>query len=430
MIPSADRSKRQAGTSLMELMFGLAITGFALIAIVYFISKSKGGMSRNLATLELIDANERISSNLHNALASNIAVVGIYPGSSPDFSGLHAVMAQSLSVSGAPSPVSFTLEPILSVDTVPDFSGDASDMSGKVGNELYFVSTLPPVTVTVNLTTSGTGTVINASNNTSLSSRSYVVAVDRLQFVALYLTQSGPLMTNGVKPLRLVEWRSRPYVSWTSLSQSAQGSVDNGAYLTATCAALVPLGYTLAIDTQHMDGNPLSNNATPGYFCYTLANSGSAPATPATPPGTFAQSSWAYIDEYSGSQALYMRGITNIGRIQKQRSDSDLVEPESLSFAYNSVTAPSTSTPLSTFISVGRDSKPLVVPAMATVERGLATNAGFPGGFEVLVFGDVNDRKIILRHVLMMANADVVNRNRQQFLALEGQDYMTCITQY
>jgi hypothetical protein len=408
-------SHNQAGASLLELMMVLAITGFALGAIVTFISRSRGDMTRVEATSELVYANQRISENLKTSLDGVTDIVANY-GGAPDFSALHAVIRASILASAtAPQPVPFSIQPIIQNANMADLTG--SSMAGDVGNEFYFVASLSPVSATVYLSTTAATTTIISNPVPPLPQniQAYVVNIDRLQFGALYLTRGKGALKNGQAPLRLVEWRSQPYAALDNLSQTT------GAYLTASCQAMINLGYNIAInDSQVLD-------TVNSYW--TLTSLGVV--APGAAPATFAESSWAYVDEFNLSQGSHRPTPgKDWGQVRGESTHAVVAAPSTLSFAFNNVTTAANPTLLATYSTESRINGAMKVPAYATPDLGGSTFAGFPGGFEVLVVGHPGGREVLMRHVLIMGEADSVSRQKNQFLAMDAQDYLDCTTNY
>lgn len=401
---SARASAKQGGASLLELMMVLAITGFALTAIVRFIARSNGTMAHLEGTSELIYSTQRISENMRQSLLGASDIVADY-GGSPDFSALHGRIAASIAASSAPKQVTFSAQPVIQNATMADITGIA--MANYVGNELFFVSALPPITFTVNL--SGTALALTINANT----QGYVVSMDRLQFVAFYLTQTNKNMRNGMPALRLVEWRSSPYAVLGSLTQTG-----GGGYMTGTCAAMVSAGYNLAIDSSKPQD-------TVGAY-WTVSATGLVAAGAA--PATFSQASWAYVDEYNLTQnnRPLLPG-KNWGQIRGERTGTNYAAPSTFSFAYNSVSSAAVPVPFAIYTSANRVGASLQVPAYATPDRG-GTN--FPGGFEVLVVGRPGAREVLIRHVILLSIAEIVGKGTKQFQAVDGQDYFTCDTNY
>lgn len=410
------RLGRQDGTSLMELMFVLAMTAVTLTTLVRFIMRSRGDMSRVECTTALHYANHRINDNLNATMNSALVYVADY-GGAPDMSSLHTIMYNSVSASAtAPPPVTFSAQPIVQNANMPVFSpGSASDMAPYVGNELYMEVSIAPVTFTVclsNTTTAATITSILSSPCTG-TSIGYTMSIDRVQFVSEYLAKKpGPSMKNGLPPLRLVEWRSRPYVRYNSLSEMAQ---TGGTLMTATCQALTSLGYNLAIGDSVSDTaqNYISFNSSAAF------SGGSAPAT-------FPEASWAYVDEFNLTQVYKGLSTTaTAGRVRTDRTFAGYVAPATFSFAYNSRTSTAVPSPQVSFTGASRNGGQLAVPAIAQIDRG---GPGFPGGFEVLIVGRPGAREVLVQYTDMMNASDSVSRGRTQFLGMDDQTYATSDT--
>lgn len=417
MIAFIARLRRsESGTSLMEMMFVLAMMAITITGLVRFVMRARGTMSRVEAASTLNFANQRIGENLRTTLSAALVYVADY-GGTPDMSSLHSIMANSLTASAtAPVQVTFSAQPIVQDANMPVFASGtitAGDMGAYVGNELYLVASVAPVTFTVCLSSTTTAATIASVLAPCVSPNiGYTMSIDRVQFVAQYLAKKSGGMKNGLSPLRLVEWRSRPYVRYNSLSEMAQSA---NPLLTATCQALSSLGYTLAIADAVSD-------TVKSYITFNSSASFSGGAA----PNTFPEASWGYVDEYNLTQVY--RGLsttTSLGRIRTERTFAGYVAPTTFSFAYNSRTSTAVPVPYVKFTNAGRDGGPLNVPNMAKIDRAAP---GFPGGFEVLIVGRPGAREVLVHFTTMLNAADSISRGRTEFLGMDGEAYITSDT--
>ena len=414
------RGQGQEGASLMELMFTMAIGAVVLVSISRFILKARGSMSREEATSELIASNRRVQDNLRAGLNAADLLLLRYP--TTDCSALRTAIINSISATaGSPLPVTFSGM----AEAIDDSKVDLSGGSGASwGNELFYVASLPPVTFTVSVsgTATSAGPVLLAPTDLSWYAHTYNVSVDRIQFVAVYLSQqTGKNLKGGVKPLRLVEWRSKPYAT-LDLGSNWRGDWVPGAVLTGTCQALLGAGYAVVVDSN--PGNVLNTTvgASGGYYSI----SGNAAFTNVAIPANLGRSSWAYLDEFTLSQTFGISAIRDQGQVSRLKTGKGYAGSAGYSVAYNTLSPTVNSTlKVTKLLGVAENGSALKVPAYAQAD--LNSMAGFPGGFEVGVVGRPKSREVFIRLVQMAGSADVlaVRQGAKDFLGVESENYIT-----
>jgi prepilin-type N-terminal cleavage/methylation domain-containing protein len=414
---------RQRGATLIEVMVTLAIAGVVLVAITRLTTKAGGALTRAEAQSELESANRIISENLRASLASNILLVADYGAAHP-YAALRDKVRASAAAAGAPAPVTHSAPAVvLDRDHVPrstgyDTAAERALLAASAGNELIFVSTIQPLTLTAWVqypcATCTSGVLARATPSmTSTSILGQPVSIDRIQFVYIYLAKENRPLRGGLFPLRLVEWRSQPYATYSYLQQAS------GALLTSTADALVQAGYSTAVDTAHL----LELNA--GY--YSVASSGAV--TLLAGPANFAQGSWSYLDEFNLHQD-YRTARTDYGRLRRRSAPGGMAGAIRYSVAYNTPAGggaldPAREQVLLDGLSAGGGQ--IRVPLYAQEDRG---GAGFPAGFEVVIVGRTGAREILARRVLMASAASASRQLQRQYLAQQAEDYITVENQY
>ena len=380
----------QHGLTLVELLFAMAMFGVLLVVVVRFTSDTRFGLMRNEAASELSTRNRILASNLRATIHSNRLLL---PRSSVYDDVRAIVKASPASVSGTPLPVAFSLSPQLVNAQEPQLLTPPSATSGAWGNELLMVANLPPVQLTVCY--SG---CVGAPNSATIREE---VSVARLQFVYLYLAQDPshrvPGLTGG--GLRLVEWRSQPFLNYNTLDYSAPR-------LTGTVKAALAQGYTSAV--SHSSLHDAAN------AFYTLQNNDVTPLANLGAPAVLSQSHWAYVDEFDLSAHLNPRPGLNRGRIRRSGGGGDVAGPSNIVIALNTY-QPSVN-PTWKAVQLRGPGRQISLPRYATPDNGAAN---FPAGFEVGIFGKPNARQVIVNHVLMATGG--YGTPSGQYLAHEAQ---------
>lgn len=381
----------QGGYSLIELMIVVAMAGITLAAIVHFAFRTKLDLIRQEGAGDLAFRNARISQNLRATVAS--AQLALVKGSM-DFSGLRALILQSVQASGAPQPVAFSAPLTTQALHQPNLD---SPTTGVWGNELMLLTAATPISFT-------------ASSNTCTE----IISADRYQFVYIYLTQvnGSGVLPNGGKPLRLVEWCSQPVISYQSILPY-QSEASCAGRLTATALNLNKLGYTVAFDAL----SPTPNSVA----FYQILSPCASPTdcwTQGVVPATLGQSSWAYLDDFDYIESFTCRPGLNLGQISREMNTSTISGPSLCSVAYNDVSPYSNA---SLFVNgLEGPGAALLVPKYAVPQEGGL--AGFPAGFEICMVGAPHAREFYLRHVLMLSAATRSSSTGTVFMANEKED--------
>ncbi|HTB33328.1 MAG TPA: type II secretion system protein [bacterium] len=406
----------QRGYSLVELMFVVGIAGIAIASIVRFSFTSRMNLSRQEVATDLYSTNARIGSNLRADLGSAQEILANYNGAAPgDDSALMAMVRTSAVAGGAPHPVAFTLPALVAPMNDPDLTGTAATTWG---NELMYVASVAPITFTVQDVTAWGGCTCTATS----------FAAERVQFVYDYLTNQGTGNVPGLGPaLRLVQWRSAPYIDYfQSLDPSQSGRSPIG--LSETCATLLNYGYTTAFDTRQPQSISLA--------FYVILTASAATSTGVnteysylvSPVTTLGTSSWAFMDEYDSLQAYKVRPNVNLGRVSSSGMFGSIASPYTKSMAYNNVGA---SSPMTSVLD--SPGSLLQVPKYAQADlsvAGLGGGPGFPGGFEVAIMGPNGQRQVYMRRVLMASGGSKPGAKPRTFMAHEAADEVTVNNPY
>lgn len=360
--------KSARGLTLVELLFVMAMAGVMLVAVVNFIGRTRSGLMKQEGRSELGRRGSLISSNLRSGLRSSVLLL-----TRGDFPGLQAIVEASLNGLSAPARVAFSQLPAIHNAVVPPLNTSAG---ADWGNQLFFISALQPVSVTV---------CYGICNGSQTSATALTVNIGRFQFGAYYLSQDRaarlPSLPGG--GLRLVEWRSTPYINYADLN-----AYSGTPLLSHTVKALTTLGYSTAFKLN-------SANDSNAAF-YTLQGTSPWDLTgPSPPPAFFPTYAWAYLDDFDDVLEINPKPNTNRGRVIRSGGQGLIAGPASYMVALN--TSPTTSASLNLNAVLG-PGKRLDVPAFATPNL---WGDGYPGGFEVGIFGQPNGREVVLRTVLI-----------------------------
>jgi hypothetical protein len=392
---SRARQASEAGLTLTELMFALGMASILLVAVVRYVADTRTSLLKQEVNSVLTSRSARISANLRAGVGGARLLMADH-GGTPDFNPYRDWVRNGIAAlaPATPAPAPFTLPPLVSNYSSAQLSSLSADARASWGNELLFLANLQPVTLTVRY-------------GTHLTAVAQVLSLDRAQFVYLYPTLV-PLRGGGMSQgLRLVEWRSQPYVLYGSMSESS------GQRLTKTCEALLAMGYQWALDADAI--------TEPDQAWYRIKDSGSPllEADAAGPP-LAPQAHWAFVDDYDYVADFRPQPGRDRGQVSTASGSTALVAPARFVLAFNTVDPDNNpALKVRTLIGPGRS---LQVPAHAQADRGAL--AGFPGGFEVAVIGQPGAREVVLRHVLMSVAATDPGRGPGSHLAYDALNFV------
>jgi len=402
-----DPRRHELGLTLVEQLFVLAMVGFMLVPVMNYLRDTRNSLLRSENQGELLRRNVRIGSNLRTGLSTTDLLLARY-SAGPDLSDLRTRIKNSV-----PAVVAFSTAPMVENATEPKLLSPPSATSDSWGNELMYLANLNPVTFTVCYT----GCVGAPTSSTLRDS----VSVDRMQFVYIYLAQD-PNARLGTLPgggLRLVEWRSRPFISYGAISQFTD--VSGKARLTESVKYLSGAGYNLAFDKD--------NPTTPEDAFYRISPTGATLATmvdnTVVAPSTFSRSSWAYVDEYDYSMETSPPAQIDRGRISRGAGGGQVSGPGDVMVALNTF-QPTTSATWK-LDGIRLPGKAGNVPQYATGDLG---TAGFPAGFEVSVWGRPSARIVVLRRVLISVSGADRKAPPKTWPGHESIDYVSVKNDY
>lgn len=392
------RRDSERGLTLTELMVALAMMSILLGAVMRYAFSTQQGLLKQEASAELLTRSGRINSNLRAGLNGVRLLLADY-GGAPDFSAYRSLVRSSIAAQpGTPQPAPFTLPPVVTNARYANLGATNTAERAHWGNELLFLATLQPLTLTVKFATSPSPTAQSLS-------------LDRVQFVYIYPALVSLNRGGQAQALRLTEWRSQPFILYGSLSEST------GQRLSKTCEALVDAGYTWAYD--------LDQATEMDQIWYQVKDSGSPLLVPdAGGPGTLPQAYWAYVDEYDFVGSFHARPGLDQGRVARTGGGA-ASGPANFILAFNTVdpaTEPQWRSP-----KLSAPGKALQVPAYAQAGRG--GQPSFPGGFEVAILGKPQARELVLRHVLSAVGA-IDPRADMGRRAYEGLDFVAVKNDY
>lgn len=376
----------EAGLTLTELMVSLAMMSILLVSIVRFTGMSRSGLMKQEVSAELLNRSTRLSTNLRTSLGGARLLMADF-GVTPDYSSYRTwVRASIASQTDTPQPVSYTLPPKVTNARSAELAALSDSARAIWGNELLFLATMQPLTLTVQYPTTAT---------------TQTLSLDRVQFVYIYPAlvkqPSGPMG----QALRLVEWRSQPYVLYGSIDEST------GQRLSKTCQAMAALGYTWAFD--------LDQASVPSAAWYQINTSAPDPRVPhPTGPSVAPRGNWAYAEEFDSVATYRAKPGVDLGRISRHSGSSVQTGPAGFVLASNTGTTASEQ-----LQGAGRT---LTVPENALKDRD--SQVGFPGGFEVAIIGRPQAREVVLRHVLVGLAATEIRGGRPR-LAYEGLQFIS-----
>jgi hypothetical protein len=383
-------------------MATVALVGLLTGLFVKFVGDSAFNLNRVQSENDLVRINERLTSNLHESIQSAQTIFCYYadqaPGPQNILSSYNSLIAagEAASTSQPPAAVAFSALP-----TAFDSDSLTAAVAGNnIGNRLMFAANIPTLKMTVQLSASPVW-------NTEVS-------LDRYQFVDLYLGSypNTPIPAFGLPAasygtMQLVEWRSIPFVNYTELLRFS------GNKLTQTCKALSAAGYNYAWD-------PGQTNSAAAFYAITA----SSPylATTGGSIGTLAENSWSWVTQYD-KVLRYDYSPAPIGRVQNLAPGGNVgLYKIRYGIAYNTAATTSQALRMTSLVGDYAITMPtpgpmggqtgLFVPVWANPDSVPANSAstgfpggnGFPGGFEVAVFGQAGARKVYTRVVSFAAS--------------------------
>jgi hypothetical protein len=397
----------QDGLTLVELLFLIAMTTVAISVFSRFILGTRNATARQEASGELMQRGMRISTNLRSGLQGAELIIANYADNPPggNLATLHGIVYSSVIASGAPAPVTFSCWPTVVNEGMVDLSQDAGAVDW--GNEIMYVSELNPITFTAqyNEPNGNTPWVVGPST-TPIATSAEVVSVPRYQFVYDYLSwDTGTALAGKGMALRLTEWRSQPYINYSSLFSFVDVSLSAQGYprLSASCAYLTQSGYTLAFAAGNVTA---TTNC--GTCFYPLVAAGVP--SPITYTPVLPMYSWANMDDYDVVQSFAAKPLpgNGLGAVHLANGDAGgrTAAPGTYSIAFNDVASSGGFSAANGPFVTGLQGPggALTVPQYALLNYGGA-HPGFPAGFEISVGGGVSSREIFMRVVLMASNA-------------------------
>ncbi len=399
----------QEGLTMVEVMVLVALFSITLGVFTRFMFSTRQAANHEEAAGELLIRSQRIATNLRGGLQSCAELITAYGDSTgTGMLPLHQLVTASVQAAGTvgvPAPVSFTGWPTVLTAAEVDLVGPTDPGAVNWGDEIMYLSQLNPLTFTAYYTQSGAVWVPGGSP-TSTSTTAEVISVQRYQFVYDYLSLDSRSYVPGSGPgLRLTEWRSQPYVAYSSLSSlSDTPSVYTGdsccPRLTATCQYLQSAGYDLAFDPTAV------TLTTDCSSCFYLLEPGTiSSGTPVAAPQSLSTSSWGYVDDYDEVQNYNVVPGVVLGRVARADGGAggQVAGPTAYCVAFN---ATGVSSALSVVGLLGGGAQ-MNVPAFAALNDSMPGGLGgpgFPAGFEVSVDGQYGSREIYMRLVLMALN--------------------------
>ena len=405
----------QDGMTVAELMITVAMVSISIFVFSKFILSTRRASSRQEASGELLQRNLRTISNLRAGLQGCVELITNYGDSTANgMQNLHAIVANSVasaaaSPGGPPRPVGFSTWPTAEVGAMVDLSQDAAGAAAW-GDEIMYVAELNSISYTAYYTETGGAPPwhVGGSSVTTTTSAE-VVNLSRLQFVYDYLAwDTGTAIAGKGMGLRLVEWRSQPFINYNSLTSFVDLTATCCPRLTSACGYLTSSSYALTF-------NPF--NATMTSNCFYPLTPVSAIDTPITLAtnsslvmGTY---SWAYLDDYDVIQSFSARPGVDIGRVFRANGGSggQISGKSDYSVAFNTISP--TTYPSTSVLSLDGPGAGLNVPQYASMA---SLGTGFPMGFEVGIAGQAGSREVFLRLVLMASNAGTYTAGHFQAL--------------
>jgi hypothetical protein len=367
--------------TLTELMVTLAMMSVLLVAVVRFVAGTRLSLGKQEMQGEMLVRSSRIGANMRASIGSARLLLADY-GGSPDFSSYRNWVRAGIAAK-APNtaqPASFCLPPLVSnYRSAPLYSVTPS-VQAIWGDELLYLASLKPLTLTVKY---GTG----------LTDVAQVLSLDRVQFVYLYPALVPVRMGGQAQGLRLAEWRSQPYILYGSIKDFT--NTGAAPRLSRTCDALAAAGYNWAFD--------LDNISSPSAAWYKVSASSVNPMIQpdGIGPSVAPEEEWGFMDDFDYVADFQPLPGVDRGQVARVGAGGEAVTRGRYLIAFNTNAASvSPAVKTSGLIFQG---KSIDVPAHAQADRG--GQSGFPGGFEVAVIGRPKAREVVLRHVLMAIGA-------------------------
>jgi prepilin-type N-terminal cleavage/methylation domain-containing protein len=416
-------SKNERGLSLVEMMITVAILGLIIGVIGKFFRDSRSNMTDVENRTDLAAISQSVDGNLHTSVSQcqrllcNLTDAG--DGPSDNFAYFYQYVSAGVSASnavkgGAPLPVAWSVEPL--AENAYEITPTASAAANKFGNCLMFIAALPPVVLQNVSDNAAILPSITATPAPGIPCTT--VSLDRYQFVYIYLAQDNSRKVLGTGPvLRLVEWRSKPYVDYQELV-----NMGAGLHLTLTVGALVDKGYDYAFDTN--PGNAGTNDQDADSCFHQLSKGagtfggGTLAASP-TPIAVIPEQSWAYVEEYINDQDPNPDPLKPKHRVSRITYSGGIsAYPSNYSVAYNTYNSSNgIHSPIMIPQILGGISGIIQVPLMALP----SATTNFPGGFEVGVAGFVNKREVWMRTAFIASSGANEGNNREfKFTGAEG----------
>ena len=374
---------RERGLSLIEMMITVSISILAAASIATFIDSTRSGIINVENNTDLSGSTESMGKNLRQSLlgAERLYVNYTDVSGNTTLPSYQPIFYRSVtsSSSGAPLPVAWSVTPL--AENLPHAESTTTgsiNASLSYGNLLPFAATISPLTIK-DITVSG-NTLVPGPNVYQMED----VVLDRYQFVMFYLTVDANRKFPGTSGcLRLVEWRSKPFINYNQLI------VMTGYKLSLTAGVLNNRGYLYAVNLDETQAGSAFFKISPSAtgLCLNSATAGVS---------SFGEQSWAYMDEFINTQDPNpdpLKPSKHISTINYANSVTGY--STRFSIAYNTK-APTPATMRVNQL-VGGPQGVIVVPLYA------APNAinPFPAGFEVGVVGHSGAREIFIRTVQM-----------------------------
>jgi prepilin-type N-terminal cleavage/methylation domain-containing protein len=425
------KTKGQEGLSLVEMMVTVAILGILIGVLSRFYLQSQSSMIDIENRTDLAAITQVVGVNMRTGLLQDYVVLG----DMTENPAVNAAQAMTLysnyysylsagvaaSPSNAPLAVTNTKAPVVIDDN--EITGGATSFSSYIGNSLVMIAAVQPIVLTgiTDNAAISSGGVWSATTATPLED----VRLGREQIVAYYLAADPVRKVSNVSgrpqpALKLVEWRSQPYVDYQDISglfltfSSSTGSYSEvgGVHLTNTVNALIALGYLYALD-------PSQDDASQAF--HLLQNSATVPIvlTP-TAVGTLKEQSWAFEDEFSDTEDPNPNPLKPRYHVVSSTHHGGIAGvPSTYSIAYNTLGANGASGSYTIHQILGGMQGVIQVPLICTPPNG---GSLFPGGFETAIYGPgATQREAWARMVYIASSgARTSNMTDQQYTGNEA----------
>jgi hypothetical protein len=415
--------KGQRGASLVEIMFVLALLGMLVGVLARFFGDARLGLISSENDSDLSAMSGIASQNLAASVKQSerlLADLSLQSGSDP-FGAYRAAVLQGISQSAsqAPLPVTWTVSPkIYTYSTVVHESSTGG--VAYMGNSLLFIAALPPVVLkgVTNMPLVPTPAPAGAGTATPTPAPTYTptplsltplsdISLDRYQFVYLYLAldASRKIGSTGLPGrLRLVEWRSRPYVSYSQLSSSAGVSSNLLLYMSQRLQAL---GYDSAYDLGDNGAGTAFHSLNPASV--PILNPAGAAQNP------MPEQSWGYVEEYRALQEADPDPLRPKGRLSRLSFGGNIFGSGFYSIAYNTTGSASAQNRITAL--TGTQQGGFTVPRFTLPSAA----SPYPAGFEVGIAGTRPGAREVLIRAVYMAVSAAKPPNSKEFLAAEAQ---------